>query len=140
MALLTLYPEDQPDAEWTTRDAGDIAGWLRRIGVVYEPAEPAARRQTGAAAEAGSLSACPADGAQHVHAHSERHVFEDSIGAVHLLDGGRVYVLVCEPGEAVTVPAGMAHWLDRGQKEAGIPAAAAIVRRFPALEAYRAAF
>src|SRR5436190_476127 len=38
MTLLTLYPEDQADAEWTTRDMADIVGWLNRIGVRYERA------------------------------------------------------------------------------------------------------
>ena len=131
MALLTLYPEDQADAEWTTRDADDIAGWLKRIGVVYERVQPAAD---------GSAVACSADGAEHVHEHAEHHRFDDGVGALHLRAGGRVYLLLGEPGDAVTVPAGMPHWLDRGDAdESPTIAEAAIVRRFPKLAAYRPA-
>ncbi|MBI1773793.1 MAG: hypothetical protein HYR63_00465 [Proteobacteria bacterium] len=141
MTLLTLYPEDQADAEWTTRDRTDIAGWLDRIGVAFVHAE---------GVRSGLFAASPEADCEHTRGHPTDYLFLDGVGALHLHHQGRVYLLLCTPGDRVVVPAGMRHWLDRGpagahadvmvRSDAGAETYtvtdAAIARRFPPLEAY----
>src|SRR5258708_17226769 len=110
MALLTLFPDDQPEAEWTTRDEADIAGWLGRIGVVYEHIDYV---------PGGFDSAPLAADVEHTHAHAQCYLFREGAGALYLRVAGRVYLLLCTPGDLVIVPAGMRHWLDRGVGAAG---------------------
>jgi hypothetical protein len=141
MTSLTLFPEDQADAEWTTRDPADIAGWLKRLDVEY-------RRV--AEVPDGFKPAPAEETLEHQHDRESGHLLRSGIGAFHLHERGRVYLLLCEPGDLVTVPGRMRHWLDLGEGgaevlvpegEMGSVAAGGgeIVRRFPRLEAYRPA-
>ena len=145
MTLLTLYPEDQADAEWTTRDQADIAGWLKRIGVAFAHSDDAPVDDATVTNEVDAL--------EHVHGAGVRYLFQGGVGALHLHAEGRVYALICEPGDSIGVPAGMRHWLDRGASDNAARVLKAsdrvetaiavtdpwIMRRFPPLDSYRPA-
>src|SRR5262249_40368274 len=142
MTILTLFPDDQADAEWTTRDPADIAAWLRRIGVGYERVRQA---PDGFSEAARGLEV------EHVHDRPQCYLFDGGIGALYLRAEGRVHLVICEPGDLVIVPEGLRHWIDLGEGGAArlmVPGGGAgdalvtdrwIAGRFPSLEAYRPA-
>ena len=51
---------------------------------------------------------------EHTHAEDEARVFVQGSGCFYLRTEGRVYRVVCERGDVLSVPAGMPHWFDMG--------------------------
>jgi 1,2-dihydroxy-3-keto-5-methylthiopentene dioxygenase len=51
---------------------------------------------------------------EHRHAEDEVRYFEAGQGLFTLREGGRVYAVLCEAGDMISVPAGMRHWFDMG--------------------------
>ncbi|MGV8998219.1 MAG: 1,2-dihydroxy-3-keto-5-methylthiopentene dioxygenase [Parvibaculaceae bacterium] len=52
--------------------------------------------------------------AEHTHAEDEVRFFVEGAGAFYLRKGGRVYRIVCERDDLLSVPAGITHWFDTG--------------------------
>lgn len=52
--------------------------------------------------------------AEHTHAEDEVRFFVEGAGAFYLRKGGRVYRVVCERNDLLSVPAGITHWFDTG--------------------------
>ncbi len=52
--------------------------------------------------------------AEHTHADDEVRFFVEGRGAFYLRLDGRVYVVCCEAGDLLGVPAGTRHWFDMG--------------------------
>jgi 1,2-dihydroxy-3-keto-5-methylthiopentene dioxygenase len=53
---------------------------------------------------------------EHVHDDFEVRFFVEGSGRFYLRAGGRVHLLDCERGDLVSVPAGMTHWFDMGER------------------------
>ena len=54
--------------------------------------------------------------AEHTHAEDEVRFFVEGAGAFYLRKGGRVYRIVCERNDLLSVPAGITHWFDTGER------------------------
>jgi len=54
--------------------------------------------------------------AEHTHADFEVRFFVEGNGLFYLHVGGKVYTLLCEKGDLITVPANTTHWFDMGTK------------------------
>ncbi|MDO8288338.1 MAG: cupin [Parvibaculum sp.] len=54
--------------------------------------------------------------AEHTHAEDEVRFFVEGAGAFYLRKGGRVYRVVCERNDLLSVPAGITHWFDTGRE------------------------
>ncbi len=52
--------------------------------------------------------------AEHIHADFEVRFFVDGSGLFYLHVGERVFVLLCEKGDLISVPANVTHWFDMG--------------------------
>jgi len=52
--------------------------------------------------------------AEHTHAEDEVRFFVEGAGAFYLRKGGKVYRVVCERNDLLSVPAGITHWFDTG--------------------------
>lgn len=52
--------------------------------------------------------------AEHTHAEDEVRFFVEGAGAFYLRQGGRVFRVVCERNDLLSVPAGITHWFDTG--------------------------
>lgn len=52
--------------------------------------------------------------AEHTHAEDEVRFFVEGAGAFYLRKDGRVFRVVCERGDLLSVPAGATHWFDTG--------------------------
>ena len=52
--------------------------------------------------------------AEHTHDDDEVRFFVDGAGAFYLRKGGRVFRVVCERNDLISVPAGITHWFDTG--------------------------
>lgn len=52
--------------------------------------------------------------AEHTHADDEVRFFVEGAGQFYLHLNGRVYVVLCEAGDLISVPAGTRHWFDMG--------------------------
>ncbi len=52
---------------------------------------------------------------EHVHSDFEVRFFVDGEGVFYLHVDDRVYVVLCEQGDLISVPAGVAHWFDMGK-------------------------
>jgi 1,2-dihydroxy-3-keto-5-methylthiopentene dioxygenase len=52
--------------------------------------------------------------AEHTHAEDEVRFFVEGAGAFYLRKGGRVFRVVCERNDLLSVPAGITHWFDTG--------------------------
>ena len=52
--------------------------------------------------------------AEHTHADFEVRFFVDGSGLFYLHVGELVYVVLCEKGDLISVPAGTTHWFDMG--------------------------
>jgi 1,2-dihydroxy-3-keto-5-methylthiopentene dioxygenase len=55
---------------------------------------------------------------EHTHADFEVRFFVDGRGLFYLHVGDRVYCVLCEPGDLISVPAGTTHWFDMGTRPA----------------------
>jgi 1,2-dihydroxy-3-keto-5-methylthiopentene dioxygenase len=53
--------------------------------------------------------------AEHTHAEDEVRFFVEGAGAFYLRKGGKVYRVVCERNDLLSVPAGITHWFDTGE-------------------------
>ncbi len=53
--------------------------------------------------------------AEHTHAEDEVRFFVEGAGAFYLRQGGKVYQVVCERNDLLSVPAGITHWFDTGE-------------------------
>lgn len=54
--------------------------------------------------------------AEHTHADFEVRFFVDGSGLFYLHVGGKVYMVMCEKGDLISVPANTTHWFDMGEK------------------------
>lgn len=54
--------------------------------------------------------------AEHTHADFEVRFFVEGSGMFYLHIGGKVYVVLCEKGDLISVPANTTHWFDMGTK------------------------
>lgn len=54
--------------------------------------------------------------AEHTHADFEVRFFVDGSGVFYLHGGGLVFVLLCEKGDLISVPANVPHWFDMGER------------------------
>ena len=52
--------------------------------------------------------------AEHTHDDDEVRFFVDGAGAFYLRKGGRVFRVICERNDLISVPAGITHWFDTG--------------------------
>lgn len=102
--------EDADDAAVLAAYAGDIdrlnrLGGYRSVDVVrMTPAHPAA----------GEMRAKFL--AEHTHADDEVRFFVEGAAQFYLHAAGKVFMLVCEAGDLISVPAGTRHWFDMGPK------------------------
>jgi 1,2-dihydroxy-3-keto-5-methylthiopentene dioxygenase len=53
--------------------------------------------------------------AEHIHADFEVRFFVDGKGLFYLHAGGKVYAVLCEKGDLISVPANTTHWFDMGE-------------------------
>lgn len=51
---------------------------------------------------------------EHIHSDDEVRFFVEGAGMFYLHAAGKVYMLLCEAGDLVNVPAGAKHWFDMG--------------------------
>lgn len=54
--------------------------------------------------------------AEHTHAEDEVRFFVEGAGAFYLRKGGKVFRVVCERNDLLSVPAGITHWFDTGAR------------------------
>lgn len=54
--------------------------------------------------------------AEHVHDDFEVRFFIDGQGLFYLHSGGKVYAVLCEKGDLISVPADTTHWFDMGER------------------------
>lgn len=52
---------------------------------------------------------------EHTHADFEARFFVAGRGLFYLHPGAKVYALLCEAGDLISVPAGVKHWFDMGE-------------------------
>ena len=52
--------------------------------------------------------------AEHTHDDDEVRFFVEGAGAFYLRKGGKVYRVICERNDLISVPAGTTHWFDTG--------------------------
>lgn len=52
---------------------------------------------------------------EHTHAEFEVRFFVEGCGLFYLHIGDRVYMILCEQGDLLSVPAGVKHWFDMGE-------------------------
>lgn len=53
---------------------------------------------------------------EHTHSDFEVRFFVEGQGQFYFHTQGKVYALLCEQGDFISVPAGMPHWFDMGEK------------------------
>jgi 1,2-dihydroxy-3-keto-5-methylthiopentene dioxygenase len=53
---------------------------------------------------------------EHTHADDEVRFFVEGEGQFYLHKDGRVFAVLCEAGDLISVPAGTPHWFDAGEK------------------------
>ncbi len=53
--------------------------------------------------------------AEHVHDDFEVRFFVDGSGLFYLHVGDKIYMVLCEQGDLISVPAGTPHWFDMGE-------------------------
>jgi 1,2-dihydroxy-3-keto-5-methylthiopentene dioxygenase len=54
--------------------------------------------------------------AEHTHADDEVRFFVEGAAQFYLHKAGKVFVVVCEGGDLISVPAGTPHWFDMGER------------------------
>jgi 1,2-dihydroxy-3-keto-5-methylthiopentene dioxygenase len=128
---LTIF--DETGAELRATEDGDaIATALGDIGVRFEcwPAADQEARIGALRAEGYTTIDTVSVGPDHPdrdamrakflseHRHSEDEVryFVEGSGLFTLRENGRVYAVLCEAGDLISVPAGMRHWFDMGPR------------------------
>jgi 1,2-dihydroxy-3-keto-5-methylthiopentene dioxygenase len=53
---------------------------------------------------------------EHTHAEDEVRFFAEGSGMFYLHIGSKVYMVLCEAGDFISVPAGTTHWFDMGPR------------------------
>jgi len=53
---------------------------------------------------------------EHTHADFEVRFFVDGRGLFYIHQGGKVYAVLCERGDLISVPAETTHWFDMGER------------------------
>jgi 1,2-dihydroxy-3-keto-5-methylthiopentene dioxygenase len=53
---------------------------------------------------------------EHTHAEDEVRFFAEGSGMFYLHIGGKVYMVLCEAADFISVPAGTTHWFDMGPR------------------------
>lgn len=92
------------DVERVSREDGYKSVDVVRL--VPDPADPSwAERARGAREKFLS---------EHTHAEDEVRFFVEGAGLFYLRMAGRVYLVLCERGDLLSVPAGTKHWFDMG--------------------------
>lgn len=129
MTRLTVFEETGAELR-TTDDADAIAAALGEIGVRFERWPVADREAQVEALRAegyttiDTVSVAPDHPdreamrtkflSEHRHAEDEVRYFVEGSGLFTLREGGRVFAVLCEGGDLISVPAGMRHWFDMG--------------------------
>jgi 1,2-dihydroxy-3-keto-5-methylthiopentene dioxygenase len=54
--------------------------------------------------------------AEHTHADDEVRFFVEGAAQFYLHKAGKVFMVVCEAGDLISVPAGTPHWFDMGER------------------------
>lgn len=54
--------------------------------------------------------------AEHIHEDDEVRFFVEGQGAFYLRVGGKVYCVICEAGDLISVPKDTTHWFDAGDR------------------------
>jgi 1,2-dihydroxy-3-keto-5-methylthiopentene dioxygenase len=54
--------------------------------------------------------------AEHTHADDEVRFFVDGAAQFYLHKAGKVFIVACEAGDLMSIPAGTPHWFDMGQR------------------------
>ncbi len=144
MSHLQVFDErDGTTALLDTDDAGVIAAQLATIGVRFErwPTRPVTNADAVLTAYAPEIDALTAQGgyqsidvmgvtpehpdratmrtkflSEHTHAEDEIRFFVEGEGLFTLHEQGRVFNMLCTQGDLISVPAGMRHWFDMGEK------------------------
>jgi 1,2-dihydroxy-3-keto-5-methylthiopentene dioxygenase len=131
MTRLTIFDETGA-ALGETATAEEIAAALGPIGVRFErwpavghEAQIAALRAEGYAT-VDTVSVTPDHPqreamrakflSEHRHAEDEVRYFVAGSGLFSLREAGRVFAVLCEAGDMISVPAGMRHWFDMGPR------------------------
>ena len=131
MSRLRVYAEDDPGAVLLdTTDGEEVASALKEIGVrferwplqAYEPRVEALRAEGYTTIDTVSVTPEHPDRAamrakflsEHRHAEDEVRFFLGGAGLFTLREAGRVFAVLCEGGDMISVPAGMRHWFDMG--------------------------
>ena len=146
MSRLTIHADDQPSvALSSTCEPEGIAAGLAEIGVSFErwrAGLPVAGDDAAVlAAYAGDIERLKALGgyrsvdvirmtpdnpaapelrakflAEHTHADDEVRFFVDGAAQFYLHQAGKVFIVVCEAGDLMSIPAGTPHWFDMGPR------------------------
>jgi len=143
MSRLTVYPDTDPGrASLDTREGGAIAQALADIKVRFErwPVREVAADDAAILGVFESEIAClKADGgyqamdvvrmrpghpdqaalrakflSEHRHDEDEVRFFVEGAGLFCLREKGQVFMVLCEAGDLISVPAGLRHWFDMG--------------------------
>ncbi len=144
MTRLRIFDEDGGAPLTDTRDAGAIAAALAPIGVRFEqwpsrPLAPDADQDAVLTAFAPEVERLKAENgyrsvdvirmvpdhpekaslrtkflSEHRHSEDEVRFFVEGEGLFTLREAGRVFAVLCEEGDLISVPAGMRHWFDMG--------------------------
>ncbi|HEV7159156.1 MAG TPA: cupin domain-containing protein [Caulobacteraceae bacterium] len=109
-AATAPLPREADDAAVLAAYAGDIDRLKRRGG--YQAVDVI--RMTPDNPAAGELRAKFL--AEHTHADDEVRFFVEGAAQFYLHGGGKVFMLVCEAGDLISIPAGTRHWFDMGPK------------------------
>lgn len=135
MTLLTVWPDDQPGhVLLRTEDTGAIVAELGRIGagfarwpVVGEAADTEAgvlaryrelidSRVGGVGYHAVDVVAGEPGRVERCGGGAEDRFFVRGSAVWYLHAGREVHAVLCEPGDLLTVPAGVRHWHDGGDR------------------------
>jgi 1,2-dihydroxy-3-keto-5-methylthiopentene dioxygenase len=143
MTLLTVWPDDRPgDVALRTEDPAVITAELGRLGVRFErwelveglPLDVTSEQVLAAYEEPigkDAVRMTPSDDpgwaaeaaqarqkflAEHTHDDDEDRFFARGSGVFYLHVGGKVYAVLCEAGDLLSVPANTTHWFDMGTR------------------------
>ena len=142
MSRLEIFEQTNPDAaQIAMRDVADIAAELSAIGVLFErwPTRAVTDPATILDQYAPEIERLKAKGgyrsvdvislapdhpdraalrakflSEHTHSEDEVRFFVEGEGLFTLHVDGRVYNVLCEQGDLISVPAGTRHWFDMG--------------------------
>lgn len=109
-AATAPLPREADDAAVLAAYAGDIDRLKRRGG--YQAVDVI--RMTPDNPAAGELRAKFL--AEHTHADDEVRFFVDGAAQFYLHKAGKVFIVACEAGDLMSIPAGTPHWFDMGQR------------------------